>query len=131
MKTIALDTNIIIDIISGKMRNVAVFDTADRVIVPMVVLGELYAGFDDTRRSRAKRAAIDKLLKLHSVETVTLTMDTVGYYAAIRRQLKASGTPIPQNDVWIAAQTMEHGAVLCTRDSDFRAVVNLRILPEP
>ena len=41
-----------------------------------------------------------------------------------------AGTPIPQTDVWIAAKTLEHGAELCTRDGDFRAIANLRIVED-
>ena len=52
------------------------------------------------------------------------------FYASVRRQLKRAGTPIPQNDIWIAAQTLEHGAALCTRDADFKAVANLRLVPQ-
>lgn len=130
MKTVVVDTNVIIDIIRGDAVLPQLIGQFDRVLVPLVVLGELHAGFSETRADRAKRKAVERFLAVPSVQTATLTEETVGCYASIHRQLKKAGTPIPQNDVWIAAVAMEHGAVLCSRDRDFRAVANLRIIPE-
>jgi len=42
-------------------------------------------------------------------------------YAALRR----AGTPIPTNDMWIAAATLDTGACLVTLDRDFTRVQGL------
>ena len=39
--------------------------------------------------------------------------------------MKKDGSPIPINDVWIAAQAMEHGAELLTDDRHFERVAGL------
>ena len=44
------------------------------------------------------------------------------------RALRAAGTPIPVNDIWLAAQALEHGAVVVSTDRHFKAVANLRTL---
>ena len=46
-------------------------------------------------------------------------------YGEVFSQLKRAGTPIPANDVWIAAVTMESGAHLLTFDDDFSPVAGL------
>ena len=100
MSSIVIDSNVLIDVMNGCGDYAARLGKADEVLVPLIVLGE------------------------------PLAEETVGFYASVRRQLKRAGTPIPQNDIWIAAQTLEHGAALCTRDADFKAVANLRLVPE-
>jgi tRNA(fMet)-specific endonuclease VapC len=130
MNCVVVDANVLIDVINGRGDYAVILGKAAKVLVPLIVLGEIHAGFSNTHADRAKRRAVENFLNIPSVETITLSEETVGFYAAIRRQLKQAGTPIPQNDVWIAAQTLEHGAVLCTRDDDFKAVANLRLVPE-
>jgi len=130
MSSIVVDSNVLIDVINGCGDYAALLGKADEVLVPLIVLGELHAGFSGTRADRAKRRAVERFLEIPSVRTVTLSEETVGFYASVRRQLKRAGTPIPQNDIWIAALTLEHGAALCTRDADFKAVANLRLVPE-
>ena len=44
---------------------------------------------------------------------------TTHHYAAVFRQLRQQGTPIPTNDVWIAALVIQHGLVLSSRDAHF------------
>jgi tRNA(fMet)-specific endonuclease VapC len=46
-------------------------------------------------------------------------------YSRIALQLKQQGTPLPSNDVWIAAQTMETGAELITMDNHFKNISGL------
>jgi tRNA(fMet)-specific endonuclease VapC len=50
---------------------------------------------------------------------------------AIKQALKAKGTPIPINDVWLAAQSMETGALLATYDRHFDNIDGLRIWTPP
>ena len=130
MSSIVIDSNVLIDVMNGCGDYAATLGKADEVLVPLIVLGELHAGFSDSKADRAKRRAVERFLEIPSVRTVTLTEETVSFYASVRRQLKRAGTPIPQNDIWIAAQTLEHGAALCTRDADFKAVANLRLVPD-
>jgi tRNA(fMet)-specific endonuclease VapC len=54
--------------------------------------------------------------------------ETAERYAEIRHELKAAGTPIPTNDLWIAALARHHRMRLVTQDRHFRAIRGLRIL---
>ena len=130
MTTIAIDTNVLIDMFHGDETFRKVLASADRLLVSPVVYAEFMAGFDETRAGRAAKDRFRKFLERPMVFLPSIGRDTADLNATIRRQLKQAGTLIPQNDVWIAAQTMEYGAVLCTRDDDFKAVTNLRLVPE-
>ena len=48
-------------------------------------------------------------------------------YGEIFAQLRRAGTPIPINDVWIAATTLDCGGHLLTFDGDFRSVTGLEV----
>ena len=123
-----VDTNTLIDLVAGG-GNAETLGRADKVLLPIPALGEFVAGLDSTRRGRAARAGLARFLAIPTVETVSLTTGTAECYGTVFRQLKKAGTPIPTNDIWIAALALEHGAVLVSDDAHFQRVANLRILP--
>ena len=53
---------------------------------------------------------------------------TAEHYGRIRAQLAQSGTPIPENDIWIAALALEHQLPLAARDAHFDRVTGLQVL---
>lgn len=100
---------------------------AREILVPSVVVGELLAGFSrGSRRARNERD-LAAFLGRSRVCEVPVTHDTAERYAVIHANLRAAGTPIPTNDVWIAACAMEHGAELLTLDRDFTAVPQILV----
>ena len=95
------------------------------VIVPAVVLGELEAGFLLGRRAQENRHALAEFLDEPFVSVLDVTSLTAQHYGRIFTQLRNAGTPIPLNDVWIAAATVECSGHLLTFDADFRRVPGL------
>ena len=129
MKKLFLDTNIIIRLLRGEAGIADKIAAYDRIMISTVVLGEFKAGIDmNTSAGRAQKAALDSLLDSASVEIVPIGEDTAEEYARIFRVLKGLGTPIPLNDIWIAAQAMECGAWLYTADSHFSAIPLMKLL---
>jgi predicted nucleic acid-binding protein len=47
-------------------------------------------------------------------------------YAAVRTELKKAGTPIPSNDVWIAALCRQHSLPIISRDRHFDLVTGIK-----
>jgi len=93
--------------------------------LPAIVLGEYCMEF----RSRDFRATYESWLKAIFLLRSPLRRPRTGQrYAAIRHELKASGTPIPSNDLWIAAWRGINRMPLVTRDGHFRVVQGLRVL---
>ena len=68
---------------------------------------------------------LDRFLAHEAVELVHIGEITSDRYSRIAAQLKRQGTPIPTNDIWIAAQTMEHGSELITSDHHFEKINGL------
>ena len=129
MKKLFLDTNIIIRLLRGEVEIADKIAAFDRIMISTVVLGEFKAGVDlGTSAGRAQKSALDELLDSDSVEIAPITEDISDEYARIFRVLKEKGTPIPLNDIWIAAQTMECGDWLYTFDSHFSSIPLLKLL---
>jgi tRNA(fMet)-specific endonuclease VapC len=97
---VAIDTNRYVDLCKGVAETVAILETADALILPFVVLAELRAGFLLGRR----QVADDQ---------------TTHHYASVFRQLRRQGTPIPTNDMWLAALVLQHNVALHARDRHF------------
>ncbi len=69
---------------------------------------------------KAKLGRLERLADVLSVDA-----ETARHYAAIRRELKDAGTPIPENDLWIAALVRQHGLPLLSNDAHFDHVKDL------
>ena len=116
---VALDTNRYTDFARGEAAVVEVLEKAREVFVPFIVLGELRAGFTVGRHGSENERALRRFLVKEGVELLYADEQTTHHYAAVYRQLRRQGTPIPTNDMWIAALVLQHNLVLCDRDQHF------------
>ena len=128
MKRVVIDTNVLIDLFEGNNQPVGALEVYDGVILPPIVLGEYRAGLFPTERGREGRRKLDAYLNHSTVEVAPVTDRTAELYAKIFQALRKEGRPIPQNDIWIAASAMEHGADLLTADAHFQAVPMLTVV---
>lgn len=101
---------------------------AERVLIPVMVLGELEAAFELGARTRENRRVFDDFLGESFVDLLPVTASVARHYGRVFAALKRNGTPLPLNDVWIAATTFDCGGTLLTFDRDFERVVALDIL---
>ena len=99
--------------------------SAPAVLVPTIVLGELEAGFLLGSRRKENRLALEEFLGEPFVAIIPVTHDVARAYGKTFAALRRQGTPIPTNDVWIAACTVAFAATLITFDTDFQKVPNL------
>ncbi len=127
MKKIILDTNAYVAFLAGDSAVLDALAQAEIVYISAIVLGELYAGFKGGRKESDNRTQLDVFLKKSTVHVVNVTQETADVFGAIKSSLKKTGTPIPINDVWIAAHATETGAVLITYDTHFSKVHGLRL----
>ncbi len=100
---------------------------ADVVQIPATVLGELYGGFEMGRREHENRQALSEFLAEPFVSVLPTSPEIAEQYGHIYAALRRAGTPVPVNDMWIAAATIDCGGRLLTFDSDFRLVPGLRV----
>ena len=122
---IMLDTNAYV----GFKRNLAAMVdfivSAESIMFSPIVLGELMFGFRNGTRFKENMEDLNRFLDHEAVELVQIGKISSDRYSRIAEQLKRQGTPIPTNDIWIAAQTMEHGAELITSDEHFENIAGL------
>ena len=119
---IAIDTNRYRDFVDGVTEAVSIFRAAPKIYIPFVVVAELRAGFAVGSRGDVNQRIFEQFLHRPRVEVLLPTMETTHHYANLYRQLKATGTPIPTNDLWIAAVVVQHDLTLYTRDAHFSAL---------
>jgi len=122
---LALDTNRYTDLCRGDMSVVETVELAHEVWLPFVVVGELRAGFAVGSEGPQNEAVLRRFLLKAGVSVLYADDQTTHHYAALYRQLRQQGTPIPTNDMWIAALVLQHSLVLCARDTHFDALPQL------
>ena len=116
---IALDTNRYRDFCAGDRDVLDRVQLAERVVLPFVTLAELRAGFLYGTRTGDNERVLQRFLRRPRVGVLYASEDTTRHYAQLFAQLRTQGTPIPVNDLWIAALVLEHGFDLYSRDSHF------------
>ncbi len=126
MSRVLLDTNAYVRLLAGDPRVLEVLAEADCVHFSVFVLGELLAGFRGGSRFAENRETLKTFLAKPTVAFLGAGMETAEIFGQVKDALRKAGTPIPINDVWIAAQTLETGSVLISYDDHFHRVPGLR-----
>lgn len=127
MNQILLDTNAFTALFRGDESIFRALERADSIYASVIAIGELEAGFRGGSKYRQNIDILEKFLHKPSVETLSVTRETSDCFGRIKNQLRKSGTPIPINDIWLAAQCLENGAVLVTYDNHFSNVPGIRL----
>lgn len=109
----------------GDAQVVDLIDRADWLGIPVIVLGELAVGFRQGSRAEANQTELARFLANPAVTVLPIAEDAAAIYADIVLDLKKAGTPIPANDIWIAAVAARHGATVLTYDEHFRSVARV------
>jgi tRNA(fMet)-specific endonuclease VapC len=106
----------------GDRRLVALLDAAEWVGIPAIVVGELWSGFFGGSRLEQNVAELDALLVNPVVEILAVDAEVARAYGEILIALRRAGTPVPTNDIWIAASAARWGATVVTCDAHFRLI---------
>ena len=125
---IALDTNRLTDLFQGDAPLASFLGTCDEVWIPFVVLGEIKAGFYGGTRQSHNDSLLTSFLGRETVAILYAGRETTEHYGRLFVQLKRAGTPVPDNDLWIAVLALEHDLTLVTRDRHFEKIPQLRRL---
>ena len=119
---LVLDTSAYSHFRAGDERVLDLIAVAELVYLPTIVLGELEGGFALGRRERENRTLLAEFLAESLVSTLPVTPSVAYRYGRLVADLRRAGTPIPINDIWIAATTLDCGGHLLTFDGDFDAI---------
>jgi tRNA(fMet)-specific endonuclease VapC len=116
-KKYLLDTNIVIGLFANEQSIIDKIKSAEIIFIPSIVIGELFYGSAQSTKKEENGKKIEEFAKASLV--IPCTVETAYAYGKIKSQLKSSGTPIPENDIWIAALAMQYKVSLVSRDKHF------------
>ncbi|QDT72109.1 type II toxin-antitoxin system VapC family toxin [Lacipirellula limnantheis] len=116
------------DMARGEPSVVARMEAAEWLYLSVIVVGELRTGFAGGSRSRENEREFERTLQRSNTSILLLDEQTPEFYARVFHSLRRQGTPIPTNDMWIAAQALQHGLALDTRDVHFQHVPGLTLV---
>jgi tRNA(fMet)-specific endonuclease VapC len=123
---IVLDTNAAIALLNGSTAALREVERYDAVYLPATAVGELRFGAYRSERKSENLVRVDALeMRCAVLEVDSATAD---HYGRLRAQLFSAGTPLPENDIWIAASALNVDAPLLTGDAHFRHVPKLKVV---
>jgi tRNA(fMet)-specific endonuclease VapC len=122
---ILLDTNVVIAHLDGDETINERIARAPEVYISVVVAGELFFGSAKSQRKKNNLSRLERFLR--KITTLTCDVSTARIYGDIKNELRTIGKPIPDNDIWIAANVRQYGLTLSSRDEHFSYVPNLQV----
>lgn len=125
MTRVLLDTSAYSVFMRGQAAIKQALQQADEIYFSPIVLGELLAGFRRGRNREKNERELQAFLSSPRVRGVGLDDETAERYAVILEGLWKAGTPIPTNDIWIAASAMQYGLSILTTDAHYHQVAQV------
>ena len=96
---------------------------AVEIFLPVIAVGELYFGAAKSGRQAANRALLEAFIQGRTV--LPCDLEVAQEYGMLMGVLRKHGTPLPDNDVWIAAIAIRHRLAILTRDKHFKQIADL------
>ncbi len=127
MSKLALDTSAYIAYVQNDTAVTKFADRASSIGLPIIMIGELYFGIFDGSKSEQNSQKLNRLLANPRVEILNVDETSARLFGEISTELKKSGKPIQQNDVWIAALCKQYGYPLVTSDKGFERITGLEL----
>lgn len=125
---VLIDTNAYSALMAGSTAVADVLAESEVVVLSAIVVGELLDGFKGGTKEQENRRELRRFRTKPRTVLVPVTEETAEWFAVLKQQLRRKGTPIPIDDVWIAATCMEHGAALLSFDGHFGEIEGLRLV---
>jgi len=127
MKRILIDTNAYSKLFLGSQQIVDILSMTDEVYLSVIVLGELYTGFRGGSKYEKNIKALKGFLDDPIIKVLRVSEDAAEIFGEIKHYLRVKGKPIPINDIWIAAQSIETGSLLLSYDEHFKEIPQVRL----
>jgi tRNA(fMet)-specific endonuclease VapC len=125
----AVDTNAVVDYLRESRPAPPSLLTASEVLLPLTVLGELFAGAFASERSSENLEAITRLASTWPV--LVPDSETARIYGRIRAaygRQRTAWTEPARNDFWIAAVCLQHDVPLLSNDKTFDDIEGLHVM---
>jgi tRNA(fMet)-specific endonuclease VapC len=122
LTSLCLDTSAYSNFRRGNEEVATLLDRAELVGMPTVALGELRTGFLLGNKQQRNETELEAFLDNPAVELFSVDAETSRHYAEIVAELRRAGTPVPTNDIWIAAIAARNGTTVLTCDDHFERI---------
>lgn len=123
---VLLDTNSYTAYFSKDARVKREIDKSQKVFISVISVGELLYGFKKGSREVSNTNDLNDFLGNKKIHLLPVTFKTATIYSTVKYHLKRKGTPIPDNDIWIAASALEIKAAIITFDRHFLKILGLK-----
>lgn len=131
MSGLILDTNAYVAFKRGRQPAVEILQLAEKIVIPVIVLGELLGGFAFGARETENRRELAAFLDAPRVRAAAIDATTAAWYGRVYANLRRLGRPIPTNDLWIAATALQNGLPVFSYDRHFEHVEGLALITRP
>jgi tRNA(fMet)-specific endonuclease VapC len=128
MNALLIDTNIDSYALRRDPEITRTLQQVSQIGISAISIGELLSGFKAGSKEKTNREQLKQFLDSPRVTLYSVTEQTAEYYSLILDQLKANGTPIPTNDIWIAAVAFQNGLPVFTKDKHFSHIKGLLLV---
>jgi len=128
MSRILIDTNIYSNALRGDESVGSTLKKTTLIGISTISIGELLSGFKGGKIETRNRDELDQFLDSPRVVIYAIDFEIADFYAQILNALRKNGTPIPTNDIWIAATAFKNGLKLYTRDHHFSKIPGINLL---
>ena len=125
MNKLLIDTNIYSHAMRGNAKVTNNLQLVVEIGISSISIGELLSGFKAGNKENTNRQELNIFLDSPRVTLYNVDEVTAEFYSSILNQLKKQGTPIPTNDIWIAATALQHGLPIYTFDQHFKHIAGL------
>ena len=125
MNKILIDTNIYSHAMRGNNEVISYLQQVSEIGISSISIGELLSGFKAGNKEQINRQELNIFLDSPRVTLYYVDEITAEFYSATLNQLKKQGTPIPTNDIWIAATALQQGLPVYTFDQHFEHIAGL------
>ena len=129
MKQITIDTNVYTAFKNSDPQVIETLQHCERIGIDVTVLAEIFSGFAMGTREQHNCEELYAFLETPRVSILPHDLTIAEHYAAIVKQLKRQGRPIPTNDIWIAANAMKHALTVYSFDEHFHYLEGVTVFP--
>ena len=121
-----VDTNVIIKFLRNEKTALDIFAKIDDAYIPVIAAGELLYGAYNSSNPERNIKFFQRFLS--QFEILPISLEVANSYAVIKAELKKKGTPIPENDLWIAAIAHAYNLSLATFDKHFANIKQITLI---
>lgn len=128
MRQMLIDTDIYSKALRGDQSVVDILRNQAEIGFSVISIGELLSGFKGGNKQVKNKSELEDFLDSPRVVVYSVDDETAEFYSEVLHNLRTAGTPIPANDIWIAAIAFQHGLKLYSTDAHFQKVNGLALV---